>query len=135
MVILVPILFPFLHVVILSLDIDAIEGSASPRNPEVLTFCKSSNERIFEVECFLKANTASSWSIPSPSSRTMTRAVPPSSTLIQMFFALASNAFSTSSLTTEAGLSITSPAAIWFMVWSSRTWILPIFGKPQLWPL
>ena len=119
--ILVPTSVPFLHVVILSRDTEAIDGKASPLNPEVLTSCKSSKERIFEVECFWKANFASSASIPSPSSLTRTKEVPPSSILIQIFFAFASSEFSTSSLTTEAGLSITSPAAIWLIVWSSRT--------------
>ena len=111
-VILVPILLPFLQVVILSLETEAIEGNASPLNPEVLTVCKSSKERIFDVECFWKANSASSASMPSPSSLIITREVPPSSMRIQIFFAFASREFSTSSLTTDAGLSITSPAAI-----------------------
>ena len=36
----------------------------------------------------------------------------------------ASSAFSTSSLTTEAGRSTTSPAAIWLARWTGRRWIL-----------
>jgi hypothetical protein len=40
------------------------------------------------------------------------RARPPSSTAMSMLVAPASSAFSTSSLTTEAGRSTTSPAAI-----------------------
>ena len=68
MVILVPTLLPFSAVVILNLETDAIDGRASPLNPEVLTALRSSKERIFDVECFLNAREASSRSIPQPSS-------------------------------------------------------------------
>ena len=44
----------------LNLEIDAIDGNASPRNPEVFTVCRSSNFLIFDVACFLKAHLASS---------------------------------------------------------------------------
>ena len=111
---------PLVQVDILSLEIEAIEGKASPRNPDVLTVCKSSKIRIFDVACFLKAFSASMRSIPFPSSLTTIKEVPPSSILIQIFLAPASNEFSTSSLTTDAGLSMTSPAAIWLIVCSSK---------------
>src|SRR5829696_6805151 len=45
-----------------------------------------------------------------------------------MRVAAASSAFSTSSLTTEAGRSTTSPAAIWFTRSDGRTWIRGMAG-------
>ena len=125
----------FVHVDILSLEIEAIEGKASPRKPDVLTFCKSSNTLIFDVACFLNAFSASARSMPFPSSLTAIKEVPPSSILIQIFLAPASREFSTSSLTTDAGLSITSPAAIWLIVCSSKIWISGINVNSQLSPL
>jgi PAS domain S-box-containing protein len=50
--------------------------------------------------------------MPTPSFETTMRSVPPASTATSTRPASASSAFSTSSLTTEAGRSITSPAAI-----------------------
>src|SRR5688500_4772818 len=51
--------------------------------------------------------------MPNPSSLTRTRRRPPSSISMSTVVAPASSAFSRSSLTTEAGRSTTSPAAIW----------------------
>src|SRR5215210_687372 len=51
--------------------------------------------------------------MPHPSSLTRMLARPPSSTAMSIDPAPASREFSTSSLTTEAGRSTTSPAAIW----------------------
>ena len=48
---------------------------------------------------------------------------PPRSSSTSMREAPASREFSTSSLITEAGRSITSPAAIWLMSSSLRTWM------------
>src|SRR4029453_4358729 len=74
---------------------------------------RSSDRRILLVACRSMASRASSGSIPSPSSSTRTCLLPPSSTWIATRRAPASMAFSTSSLTTDAGRSTTSPAAIW----------------------
>src|SRR3954464_6647181 len=52
--------------------------------------------------------------MPQPSSTTWIRLRPPSLSVTSIRRAPASMAFSTSSLTTEAGRSTTSPAAIWF---------------------
>src|SRR6188768_2191950 len=71
------------------------------------------------------ASRASSGSIPSPSSSTRTCFLPPSSTWMAMRLAPASIAFSTSSLTTDAGRSTTSPAAIWFARSAGRSEMRP----------
>ena len=68
--------------------------------------------RILLVACRSTASCASSGSIPSPSSSTRISFLPPSSMVTAIRVAPASSAFSTSSLTTEAGRSTTSPAAI-----------------------
>jgi hypothetical protein len=49
--------------------------------------------------------------------------LPPLRTITSTRLALASSAFSTSSLTTDAGRSTTSPAAIWLASFSGRTWM------------
>jgi hypothetical protein len=46
-----------------------------------------------------------------------------------MRFAPASSEFSSSSFTTEAGLSTTSPAAIWLATWSERIRMRPMKDK------
>ena len=53
--------------------------------------------------------------MPVPSSRTRQSSAPPPSTSISIVRAPASRLFSTSSLTTDAGRSTTSPAAIWWI--------------------
>ena len=72
----------------------------------------SSAVRILLVEWRKKAHLTSSASIPHPLSVTRINEIPPSliSTVTEVAFA--SIAFSTSSFTIDAGLSITSPAAI-----------------------
>ena len=57
---------------------------------------------------------------------------PPASTSIRMRVAPASSEFSRSSLTTEAGRSTTSPAAIWFATRSESTWMRPM---ERQWPV
>src|SRR6201996_6460803 len=52
---------------------------------------------------------------------------PPASTSMRMRVAPASREFSRSSLTTEAGRSTTSPAAIWFATRSDRMRMRPMF--------
>ncbi len=95
-----------------SRDTEAMLGSASPRNPWVVIAARSSAVEILLVACRSSASCASSGSIPTPSSSTRTSFLPPSSHVITTRVAAASMAFSTSSLTTEAGRSTTSPAAI-----------------------
>ena len=107
-------------------DIAAILAKASPLNPIDLTFAKSSAALILLVACLSKANLKSSFAIPDPLSIILICFIPPFFTSIFMLVAPASIEFSTSSLTTEAGLSITSPAAIWFIVNSSNKTIFPI---------
>src|SRR5512145_3109882 len=63
--------------------------------------------------------------MPSPSSRTLMRSSPPARSSTSTRRAPASSAFSTSSLTTAAGRSITSPAAICPCTAGGRTAIFP----------
>ena len=56
--------------------------------------------------------------MPQPSSVSTMRFTPPSSSVMRSVRAPASSAFSSNSLTTDAGRSTTSPAAIWLMSWS-----------------
>ena len=86
--------------------------NASPRKPRLDTCNKSSAERILLVECLRNATLISSLAIPPPLSVIRMKLIPPSLISTVMAFALASMAFSINSLTTAAGRSITSPAAI-----------------------
>ena len=90
----------------------AMLDKASPRNPRECMDARSSAVRILLVEWRKKAHLTSSASIPHPLSVTRINEIPPSliSTVTEVAFA--SIAFSTSSFTIDAGLSITSPAAI-----------------------
>ena len=102
-------------------ETDAIVGSASPRKPSVETFCRSEAEAILLVAWRRIAVSASVRDMPRPLSVTRMKLVPPPMISISTASAPASIAFSTSSLTTEAGRSTTSPAAILLMVASSST--------------
>jgi hypothetical protein len=95
-----------------SSETEPIAGSASPRNPKLATPTRSSASRILDVAWRDSASSASSRSMPQPSSLTRMLARPPSVTAISIAVAPASSAFSTSSLTTDAGRSTTSPAAM-----------------------
>src|SRR5947207_3603478 len=90
----------------------AMLASASPRNPRVRIVRRSSSERILLVACRKNASGRSTGAIPSPSSTTSIRPCPAASILTWIRDAPASIAFSTSSLTTAAGRSTTSPAAM-----------------------
>jgi hypothetical protein len=92
-----------------------IAGNASPRKPMVRMAARSSSRASFEVACRSRARGNSSIVMPMPSSVTRMSALPPSRSSTEMLFAWASRAFSTSSLTAEAGRSTTSPAAILLM--------------------
>src|ERR1019366_3925122 len=61
-----------------------------------------------------------------PSSAMRIRRRPPASTSTRRSVAPASSEFSSSSLTTEAGRSTTSPAAIWLATWSGRMRMRPM---------
>jgi len=90
----------------------AIEARASPRKPSVPTANRSSAVAILLVAWAVTANSNSSAGMPQPLSQTRTNSVPPDSIETSIRVAPASTAFSISSLTTLAGRSITSPAAI-----------------------
>jgi len=103
-----------------NLETEAIEGSASPLKPNEPICVISSTVFILLVEWRSKAKTASSGFIPQPLSITRIRSLPPFSITTIILLAPASIAFSTSSFTTEAGRSITSPAAILLLTSSER---------------
>ena len=117
------------EVVSVSFETEAIEGNASPRNPNVVTFNRSASVEIFDVACRSRLSRASSGDMPDPSSRTRIRSTPPPSTSTSMREAPASRAFSTSSLTADAGRSTTSPAAMRSMTGLSRRWMRGTAGK------
>ena len=58
-------------------DTLAMLGNASPRNPNVATACRSAADRILLVACRSRDSSASSRSIPWPSSITRTSEIPP----------------------------------------------------------
>ena len=75
---------------------------------------RSSSVAILLVAWRLSARGNSSLQMPPPLSRNLMRLCPPFSISSSIRVAPASRLFSISSLTTDAGLSTTSPAAIWF---------------------
>jgi len=87
-------------------------GSASPRKPSVAMASRSASVSSFDVAWRRSARSTSSAVIPIPSSVTRMSWRPASFSSTVTARAPASIAFSTSSLTTEAGRSTTSPAAI-----------------------
>ena len=93
-------------------ETDAIDANASPRNPNDAIRSRSSAAAILLVACGATARGRSSRPIPTPSSVTRTSSTPPASSSTRTRVAPASRAFSSSSLTTLAGRSTTSPAAI-----------------------
>ena len=122
--ILVPTSASLVFVIISILDTAAILARASPLNPSEITFSRSSAVFILLVACLKNAVLMSPSGIPHPSSLMRINVVPPSFISTVIFCAPASIAFSTSSLTTDPGRSTTSPAAILFIVLSSRSLIL-----------
>jgi hypothetical protein len=81
-----------------------IEAIASPLNPLVVSWNKSSADLILEVACLKKQCRASSSSIPEPLSLTLILVFPDPKSDKVIFVAPASTLFSNNSLTTEAGL-------------------------------
>ncbi len=112
-------------------EMDAIEASASPRNPSVAMASRSSGAPILLVACGDTASVRSAASMPRPSSATRISLVPPASTRTSTRVAPPATLFSTSSFTTLAGRSITSPAAIWLInnVESFRIRIRPSYRR------
>ena len=110
-------------VVISTFATEVMLDRASPRNPNVAILARSSSPEILLVACRSKASVASCRDMPLPLSITRISFFPPA--LISMLIRTlpASMAFSTSSLTTEAGRSTTSPAAILFARVSGKTFI------------
>src|SRR5206468_8121596 len=88
-----------------------------------------------DVACRPNASTASLLLIPQPSSTTRTSARPPARASTDTVLAPASSALSTSSLTTDAGRSITSPAAIWSTTPGGKTAIVVSMGSRYHAPL
>ncbi len=93
-------------------------GSASPRKPK-LRMSRRSEPSIFDVAWRASASGRSAAVIPQPSSLTRISRLPPPAIATSIRRAPASSAFSTSSLTAEAGRSTTSPAAMRFAAASS----------------
>ena len=94
---------------------ELILGSASPRKPILTTCSKSCRVNILLVACLDKARGKSSLTMPQPLSLILINLAPPCSISILICVAPASKQFSINSLTTEEGLSTTSPAAIWLI--------------------
>ncbi len=122
----VPVMSFFVLVTISTFDTAAMLESASPRNPILCRLIRSTTELILLVAWRMKALRSWSCSMPEPSSVTRINSMPPSLISTVTAPAPASMAFSTSSLTTLAGRSTTSPAAILSIVASSSTCISAI---------
>ena len=105
---------------------DAMLASASPRKPSVAIVSRSAISQSLLVACGRNAARISSFKMPEPLSLTDMRLMPPSSMKTEISVAPASMLFSTSSLTTEEGLSTTSPADIILNTPGPRRFILPI---------
>ena len=107
-------------------ETEAMDGSASPRKPNVRIRKRSACFLILLVACRRKAKETSSCSIPSPLSMTWMLLSPASSISTIIWVAPASIEFSINSLTTLLGRSITSPAAIWLARFSGSSIIFDI---------
>ena len=107
-----------------------MDASASPLNPSVPIESRSEASRTLLVAWRIKAFGASSRSMPQPLSVTRRYLTPPCWISTVTAVEPASIAFSTSSLTIEAGRSITSPAAISSATSRGRTLIFGIYPFP-----
>ena len=105
----------------------AMLARASPRKPREEMVNKSSTVLILLVAWRRNARGISSFGMPHPLSVTRIKEQPPSLISTVTAVAWASTAFSSSSFTTEAGRSMTSPAAILLMVLWSKTVMLAMF--------
>ena len=99
-----------------------IECKASPLKPSVIILLRV---RIFNFDVVCLPTDVSIYfcSMPIPLSDTTIFDIPPSSILIVILFAFASIEFSINSFTTATGLSITSPAAISFIISGGNNFI------------
>ena len=104
-------------------DTAEMAARASPRKPRVPMASRSYSVAILEVAWRKKAVAAWSAGMPQPSSVTRIRDIPPWAISTVTAPAPASMAFSISSLTTLAGRSTTSPAAIRSATWGSNCFI------------
>ena len=107
-------------------DTADMAARASPRKPRVAMPSRSFASRILLVAWRSTATGRSSASMPHPLSETRMKDTPPFWISTVMEVAPASRAFSISSLTTEAGRSTTSPAAIRLATSKLSTLIFPI---------
>ena len=98
----------------------AMDASASPRNPIVVSENKSVDCWIFDVACRSNARRASVALMPFPLSMTCMDVRPAPLIMTFIMVASASIEFSTSSFTTDAGRCMTSSAAIWLATESGR---------------
>jgi hypothetical protein len=96
----------------MSSETAAMLARASPLNPSVTIRSRSASAAILLVAWRAKHWAASSGPMPEPLSWTLMSRFPPDWSSTRISVAPASSEFSTSSLTTENGRSITSPAAI-----------------------
>src|SRR3990172_6003347 len=115
---------PLSEVIILTWATEAMLESASPRNPMVRMASRSASLVILLVAWRKKAFSASSFDRPRRLSITRIRRLPACSISMKISVAPASTEFSISSLTTDAGRSTTSPAAILFTIWSGSIFIM-----------
>ena len=95
-----------------TMETAAMLDNASPRNPREPMDSKSSAVFILLEACLKNAVGITTYGIQAPLSVIRIREIPPSFISMVIAVAIASMAFSVSSFTTEAGLSMTSPAAI-----------------------
>ena len=109
---LAPVKASFVLVINSTCATAAILESASPLKPRLFTLIRSIADFILLVEWRRNANGSSFSSIPLPLSVILIKDIPPSFISTVIAVAPASIEFSTNSLTTDEGLSITSPAAI-----------------------
>ena len=118
--IFIPKLLSFVFEINVVFEIADMLAKASPLNPMVYVVSKSSISLILLVACLSNAIGMSSLDMPFPLSETFINPFPPFFISIDTDVAPASIEFSTNSFTTFAGFSITSPAAILFIVKSSN---------------
>jgi hypothetical protein len=98
--------------IILNFDTDETDAKASHLNQNVIILCKSSRFFIFDVVCFSVRIFKSSFSIQLQLSLIIISLIPPNFISTFILVLRASILFSTSSFTTETGLSTTSHAEI-----------------------
>ena len=115
-----PLPLPFCRVKISTRLTAEMAARASPRKPRVPIFPRSPAERSLLVAWRRKAVGSSPGAMPQPLSVTRIRPMPPRRISTTTAEDPASMAFSTSSLTTLAGRSTTSPAAIRSATWAGN---------------